>query len=133
MSSGNKIDSPFVVNRIKDNPFISGGLRVYREYRDLGVAEPTGGKVHAQIIRTTKPCPEGGSGLHYHDLDFQMVFCLKGRSTVWFEGHGEQSFEAGDSWVQPPDIKHNVLYYSDDYEVMEITLPAEYETVQVTV
>ena len=62
-----------------------------------------------------------------------MVFCLKGRSTVWFEGHGEQSFETGDSWVQPPGIKHNVLYYSEDYEVMEITLPAEYETVQVTV
>ena len=60
-----------------------------------------------------------------------MVFCLKGRSTVWFEGQGEQHFEAGESWVQPPCFKHNVLYYSEDYEVMEITLPAVYETVQV--
>jgi len=129
--SDSKIKSDFLVNRAKDNPFVSGGLRVYREYRDFGIADATDGKVHAQIIRTTKPCPEEGSGLHYHDLDFQMVFCLKGKSRVWFEGQGEQQFEAGDCWVQPPGIKHNVLYYSEDYEVMEITLPAEYETVQV--
>ena len=131
MASEGQIPSKFIVNRAKDNPFVSGGLRVYREYRDLGIAEATQGRVHAQIIRTTRPCPEGGSGLHYHDLEFQMVFLLKGRSTVWFEGQGEVDFEAGDSWIQPPGIHHNVLYYSDDYEVLEITLPAEYETVAV--
>ena len=126
-----RIPSKFTVNRAKDHPFVSGGLRVYREYRDLGIAEATQGAIHAQIIRTTKPCPEGGSGLHYHDLDFQMVFLLKGRSRVWFEGEGEVEFEQGDCWVQPPGIRHNVLYYSDDYEVLEITLPAEYPTVAV--
>ena len=131
MSGSDRIPSKFTVNRAKENPFVSGGLRVYREYRDLGLAGATQGRVHAQIIRTTKPCPPGGSGLHYHDLEFQMVFLLKGHSTVWFEGQGEVNFEAGDCWIQPPGIRHNVLYYSDDYEVMEITLPAEYETVQV--
>lgn len=131
MSSTDRIASEFVVNRARDNPFKDGGLRVYRAYRDLGVAGATEGAVHAHIIRTTAPCPEGGSGLHYHDLEFQMVFMLKGRSRVWFEGHGEVEFEAGDSWIQPPRIKHNVLWYSDDFEVLEITLPAEYETVAV--
>ena len=126
------IKSKFIVNRKKDNPFVSGGLRVYREYRDLGIADATDGRVHAHIIRTTKPCPEGGSGLHYHDLEFQMVYVLKGNSRVWFEGHGEVEFNQGDCWIQPPGIKHNVMYYSDDYELLEITLPAEYETVAVT-
>jgi len=129
--SADSIKSKFMVNRAKENPFVSGGLRVYREYRDLGVAEASGGRVHAQIIRTTRPVPEGGSGMHYHDLEFQMVFLLKGTSRVWFEGHGEVTFEQGDCWIQPPGIKHNVMYYSDDYEVLEITLPAEYETVAV--
>ena len=127
----NKIHSDFMVNRAKDNPFVSEGLRVYREYRDLSIGEATNGKVHAHIIRTTKPCPEGGSGLHYHDVDFQMVMVMKGTSTVWFEGQGEVTFAEGDCWVQPPGIKHNVLYYSDDYQVLEITLPQDYETVQV--
>jgi quercetin dioxygenase-like cupin family protein len=125
------IPSQFVVNKAKDHPFKGDGLRAYREYRDLGVGASTKGAVHAHIIRTTAPCPEGGSGLHYHDLDFQMVFCLKGRSRVWFDGVGEVEFEAGDSWIQPPRIRHNVLYYSDDYELLEITMPAEYETVAV--
>lgn len=131
MSTSRKIDSRFIVNRAKDNPFKGDGLRAYREYRDLGVAEATNGDIHAHLIRTTAPCPEGGSGVHYHDLEFQMVFCLKGRSRVWFEGQGELEFEAGDSWIQPPCIRHNVLWYSDDYEMLEITLPAEYETVAV--
>lgn len=125
------IPSTFIVNRARENPFVSGGLRVYREYRDLGIAEATKGAIRAQIIRTTEPCPEGGSGLHYHDLEFQMVFVLKGRSRVWFEGEGEVEFETGDCWIQPPGIRHNVMYYSDDYELLEITLPADYETVAV--
>ena len=125
-----RIESEFVVNRAKENPFVAGGLRAYREYRDLGIGKATGGRVHAHVIRTTKPCPEGGSGLHYHDVEFQMVMVLRGTSTVWFEGQGEVTFEPGDCWLQPPRIRHNVLHYSDDYEVLEITLPAEYETVQ---
>ena len=60
-----------------------------------------------------------------------MVFLLKGTSRVWFEGQGEMTFEAGDCWIQPPGIQHDVRYYSDDYEVLEITLPADYETVQL--
>lgn len=131
MTARTAIPSTFIVNRARENPFVSGGLRVYREYRDLGIADATQGAIRAQIIRTTEPCPEGGSGLHYHDLEFQMVFVLKGRSRVWFEGEGEVEFEAGDCWIQPPGIRHNVMYYSDDYELLEITLPADYETVAV--
>ena len=129
--SAEKIQSKFVVNRADENPFVSGGLRVYREYRDLGISDATMGRVHAQIIRTTKPCPEEGSGLHYHDLEFQMVMILKGKSRVWFEGQGEVEFNEGDCWIQPPKIKHNVMYYSEDYELLELTIPAEYETVTV--
>ena len=128
--AGGAIESRFSVNRAKEAPFRDGGLRTYRAYRDLGVADATKGRVRAQVIRTTRPCPEGGSGLHHHDLEFQMVMVMKGSSTVWFEGEGEVAFEEGDCWIQPPGIRHNVLRYSDDYEVLEITLPADYETVQ---
>lgn len=131
MTDRGEIKSRFSVNIARENPFKGSGLRVYREYRDLGISAATDGRLHAHIVRTTRPCPPAGSGLHYHDLEFQMVFVLKGRSTVRFEDHGEFSFEAGDSWIQPPCIRHDVLYFSDDYEVLEITMPAEYETVQV--
>ena len=57
-----------------------------------------------------------------------MVYVLAGRSRVWFEGEGEVELETGDCWIQPPSIRHNVLDYSEDYQVLEITLPAAYAT-----
>jgi len=121
----------FAASFAKDAAFETEGLRAYRAYRDLGIAAATGGAVRAHVIRTTRPAPPGGSGLHYHDLDFQMVYVLKGWTRVRFEGAGEFRFEAGDCWLQPPRIRHHVLDFSDDYEVLEITLPADYETVQL--
>lgn len=131
MPEASPIKSSFTVNRMRDNPFVSGGLRVYREYRNLGIDKATGGAIKVHVIRTTKPCPPGGSGTHYHDLEFQMVYVLEGRSRIWFESEGEIEFEKGDCWIQPPSIRHNVLDYSEDYEVMEITLPGKYETIPV--
>jgi hypothetical protein len=34
----------------------------------------------------------------------------------------------GSAWQQPPNIKHKVLDYSDDCEVLEVILPADFET-----
>jgi hypothetical protein len=36
---------------------------------------------------------------------------------------------AGSCWLQPPGIRHTVLGWSDDCELLEIILPAEHETV----
>jgi quercetin dioxygenase-like cupin family protein len=66
---------------------------------------------------------------HYHDVDFQMVYVLKGWFRSEFEGHGAHTFHAGACWIQPPKIKHTVLGYSDDCELLEIVLPANFETV----
>jgi hypothetical protein len=46
-----------------------------------------------------------------------------------FEGEGTHTFHAGSCWIQPPRIKHTVLGYSDDCELLEIVLPADFETV----
>ena len=37
----------------------------------------------------------------------------------------------GSCWLQPPKIKHKVLDYSDDCELLEIILPADFETVEL--
>jgi quercetin dioxygenase-like cupin family protein len=105
------------------------GLRSYFEYRDLGVADETKGRVLAHVIRASGPCTAPG-GYHTHDLEFQMVYMLRGWTRVEFEGLGEFRFEAGDSWTQDPKIKHEVLEFSDDYEVIEICIPADFETAE---
>ena len=106
------------------------GLRTYAKYRDLGIAPATGGMVQAHVIRFILPFrPEEVSTPHYHDVDFQMVYVLKGWYKTEFENEGVHTFETGSCWIQPPRIKHTVLGYSNDCELLEIVLPAEFETV----
>jgi quercetin dioxygenase-like cupin family protein len=106
------------------------GLRTYAKYRDLGIAPATGGLAQAHVIRFIPPFrPEEVSTPHFHDVDFQMIYVLKGWIKSEFEGQGAHTFHAGSCWIQPPRIKHTVLGYSDDCEVLEIVLPADFKTV----
>ena len=109
------------------------GLRRYAKYRDLGMAKATSGKVQAHVIRFVPPCrPEEVSKLHYHDVEFQMIYVLKGWIKTEFEGQGAHVMRPGSAWIQPPRIKHKVLDYSDDCEVLEVILPADFDTVELT-
>ena len=119
----------FTFSHLDENAF-QEGLRSYAKYRDLGIADATSGKVQAHVIKFVPPCrPEEVSKLHYHDVEFQMIYVLKGWIKSEFEGQGTHTFRAGSCWIQPPRIQHKVLDYSDDCEVLEIILPADFETV----
>ena len=56
---------------------------------------------------------------------------LKGWIKTAFDGHGAIVMRTGSCWIQPPRIEHKVLDYSDDCEVLEIVLPAEFKTVEL--
>jgi mannose-6-phosphate isomerase-like protein (cupin superfamily) len=107
------------------------GLRRYAQYRDLGIAAATNGLARAHVIKMVPPCdPAEVSKRHYHDVEFQMVYVLKG----WIKGEydGEVvTMREGSCWLQPPKIKHTVLDYSDDCEMLEVILPADFETVEL--
>ena len=108
------------------------GLRTYAKYRDLGIAPATGGMVQAHVIRFVPPFrPDEVSIPHFHDVEFQMIYVLKGWIKSEFAGQGAHTFRAGSCWIQPPRIKHTVLGYSDDCEVLEIILPADFDTVML--
>jgi hypothetical protein len=119
----------FTISHHREQDF-DQGLRTYAKYRDLGIAPATGGMVQAHVIKFIPPFKaEDVSTPHYHDVDFQMIYVLKGWIKSEFEGEGVHTFHAGSCWIQPPRIKHTVLGYSDDCEVLEIVLPADFETV----
>lgn len=119
----------FTASHHRDEDF-DYGLRPYSAYRDLGIAGATHGMVQAHVIRMTKPFTAEEVAIpHYHDVEFQMVYVLKGWFSSEFEGQGVHTFHAGSRWIQPPKIKHTVRGYSDDCELLEIVLPADFETV----
>jgi hypothetical protein len=121
------------ISHHREEDFKTDGLRAYAKYRDLGIAEASQGMVRAHVIRLIGPCnPAEVSKLHFHDVDFQMVYVLKGWVKTYMEGEGETMMQQGSSWTQPPRIKHLVMDYSDDVELLEIILPADFKTVELT-
>ena len=122
----------FLINHLREDDFKSDGLRHYARYRDLGVKHATHGMAVAHVIRFQGPCdPKVVSKLHAHAADFQLIYVLKGTITSQFEGCGAHTMTAGDAWLQPKNIKHKVLNYSDDCEVLEIVLPADFKTIEL--
>jgi uncharacterized RmlC-like cupin family protein len=122
----------FAVAHARDGEFKADGLRPYARYRDLGMAAASGGLCQAHVIRLIGPCTDEVRKRHYHDSQLQLIYVLKGWMKNEFEGHGEQLMEAGSCWLQPPKIRHTVLDYSDDCEVLEIIVPADFKTVELT-
>jgi mannose-6-phosphate isomerase-like protein (cupin superfamily) len=120
------------ISHHREEDFKPDGLRAYARYRDLGIAEASQGLVRAHVIRLVGPCnPAEVSKLHFHDVDFQMVYVLKGWVKTYMEGEGETLMKAGSSWTQPPRIKHLIMDYSDDVELLEVILPADFKTVEL--
>jgi hypothetical protein len=119
----------FVVSHLKGAEF-KPGLRSYAHYRDLAVEKATGGAVQAHVIRLIGPCdPKVVSLPHYHGVQFQMVYMLKGWMVGEYEGQGKIRMEEGSCWIQPNGIRHTVLDYSHNCEMVEIILPANFDTV----
>ena len=116
----------FVVRRLADQaPWIVG--RAGMHYRDL-IPTRLGGSIIASHIRI----PDGGpvpDMVHYHSVGFQLIFCYKGWVDLVYEDQGEPfRLHAGNCVIQPPEIRHRVLYASDNIEVIEIGVPAEHVT-----
>lgn len=116
----------FVVRRLADQaPWIIG--RAGMHYRDL-IPDRLGGSIIASHIRI----PDGGpvpDMVHYHTVGFQLIFCYRGWADLVYEDQGEPfRLYAGNCVIQPPEIRHRVLYASDNIEVIEIGVPAEHVT-----
>ena len=116
----------FLVRRLADQaPWIIG--RAGMHYRDL-IPDRLGGSIIASHIRI----PDGGpvpDMVHYHTVGFQLIFCYRGWVDLVYEDQGEPfRLHAGNCVIQPPQIRHRVLFASDNIEVIEIGVPAEHVT-----
>jgi mannose-6-phosphate isomerase-like protein (cupin superfamily) len=121
----------FVVSHYDEADFKATSERAYLLKRDLGVVQATDGMATVHVVRAGRPCePEGLPGAHRHYADFQYFYVLKGWQRMTMEGEGEITVRENDGWLQPKGIEHEVLEYSDDLEVLCISMPASFETVE---
>jgi quercetin dioxygenase-like cupin family protein len=122
-----KVDTKFSHVKPGDTQFVTGGLRDFFLYRDLGIAEATNGKVIAQLVKANLP-PENGTGWHFHGAQFHIVLMLKGWARFMYEDQ-VTLVAAGDCVHQRPGITHYLFDYSPDMEYLEIAAPADFTTV----
>ena len=92
-----KLKPKIVLSRLNDTQWTQKGLRPFLEYRDLGLAEATEGRVGGTIGRAIKKFePGGGAKRHYHDTSFHFIFVMRGWFRTEFEGLGEFVAREGD-------------------------------------
>lgn len=97
-------------------------------YREL-LPSRAGGAVVASHIRvgTDGPVPDY---VHFHRIRFQMIYCVQGWAKLVYEDNGPPSImRPGDCVIQPPTMRHRVLESGGALEVVEISCPAEHETI----
>jgi mannose-6-phosphate isomerase-like protein (cupin superfamily) len=118
-----------MVKYAKDIPWETG-LRGHMAYRDTGIGAATNGEFGAFVMRPRHPgVPIAHPHKHFHSTSFQMVYILEGTARFWLDGLGEISVAKGDCFYQPDGLLHQAIEISDDLELLEITMPLEFETV----
>ena len=95
------------------------------EARETGIAAATAGVASVQVARTAGPT-DGQVTSHTSDILF--TFVLSGSVTLRGEGHGAQALTEGDAYVIPPDLRTSLTDASADLQLLEVSLPADFET-----
>ncbi len=96
--------------------------------RDTTIADNTKGVAGVQVVRRG----EGDPVWTTHDSDIHFTFVMQGTVTLEGEGRDPYPLEAGDACVIPPGMKTRLSAPSDDIEMLEVTLPGQFETEVVT-
>ncbi len=121
----------FYSRDIDENYEMAAGPRAFFKYRDLGLRSRTDDRIHLHVVRATGE-PGAGTGWHYHSMA-QWFMIVGGTSTIRVEDRATQPLVVGDTMCigSGPQMRHNVAPFSGDYAVLEMCIPADYETIAV--
>jgi quercetin dioxygenase-like cupin family protein len=104
------------------------GRREFFKYQDLMVAQATGGKMKAQLMSASQGLSRP-TGWHYHVCEAQFVYALKGWVDLEFEDGRKIRLSAGESLLIPGHLRHNETATSEEFELLEVVMPADMGTV----
>lgn len=115
------------VSHLREGVFADHSGRSFFTARDLGIAEATNGDFTARVVHA-KPGEPATTGWHYHDGNLQIVYCVRGWEDLAFEDGTSVRLEPGSCINIPPGFGHCETGYSEDFEVVVITNPAQLAT-----
>ncbi|HEX7138468.1 MAG TPA: cupin domain-containing protein [Vicinamibacterales bacterium] len=94
------------------------------EARETGIGQATRGVASVQVARLNGPHGDVTS----HTSDILFAFVLSGSMRLSAEGQGAQALTEGDAYVVPPGMKTALTNGSQDLELLEVSLPAQFAT-----
>jgi quercetin dioxygenase-like cupin family protein len=111
-----------------DQHVLGAGPRDNVIYRNLGTASATCGRYRMQVNRAAAPA-ERMLIWHYHDMA-QWFVVLDGWARIDVENLGERVLAAGDALTvgAGPHMRHNVAEIGAGFQIMELCIPADYQT-----
>ena len=93
--------------------------------RETGIGAATGGVASVRVVRPTK----GLSGeWTTHTADILFAFVRSGSMLLRVEGQPDHALAEGDAFVIPPGLKTRFDDCSEDFQLLEVALPADFET-----
>ena len=95
------------------------------EARETGIGEATKGIAGVQVARRV---PGVAVPAARHDGDILFGFVREGAMSLEVDGHPRRDLAAGDAFVLPPHVSVGIQDPSDDLEMLEVVLPAKFET-----
>ena len=95
------------------------------EGRETGIGDATGGVASVRVARATGTA---SAQVTSHSSDILFTFVLAGSVTLRGEHQGAHALHAGDAYVVPPGLKTSLGDASRDCELLEVSLPARFET-----
>ena len=92
--------------------------------RDTGISAGTRGVAGVQVARYAGGSTEWAS----NDADIHFSFVMEGHFVLEGEGEERRGLAAGDAFVLPPGMRTRYSDCSDDLELLEVSLPGDFET-----
>lgn len=128
----------FVFNKAEGAAWAPFRLPGY-ECRDTTIAANTRGVAGVQVVRPQAHREHRGHREHRereqatsvwasHDTDILFGFVMQGGVTLAGDGGDPSALVAGDAFVIPPGLKTRLSGPSDDFELLEVTLPGTFNT-----
>jgi quercetin dioxygenase-like cupin family protein len=91
--------------------------------RDLGLTAAIGGLVDARVLRR-EPAAEPPRLPSHQNRVFAFAFVLRGSMTLRVDGLPATPLAAGDAFVIPAGMQQQFADCSDDWELLQVSLPA---------
>ena len=96
------------------------------EARDIGIASATDGLAGVRVARSVG---QPHTGFVSHDADLLFMFILNGSAELNCDKIDSELLTAGDSFTVPSNMKHSLSKCSEDMDVLEVAIPAVFNTV----